>query len=204
MIPDLSSVVSPMEGWCTPEKAAAMVDLILRTRPRLCVEIGVFGGRSLVPQALALRELGHGLVIGIDPWKLSDALEGGIGPENENWWRNNVNLHEVHRKCMEEIWRYGLDDWCCILRCRAEATLPLFPDGSIDILHQDSNHSEVVSLRQARQWEPKIGPGGYWILDDTDWETQSAVVSLIPRLGFLKIGGTGSYHVYQRNERPPH
>ena len=55
-------------GWCTPEKAAAMVEIIADDRPRIVVEIGVFAGRSLGVIGMALRENGvMARAYGLDP-----------------------------------------------------------------------------------------------------------------------------------------
>jgi hypothetical protein len=72
----------------------------------------------------------------------------------------------------------------------------------VDLLHQDSNHSELVSCRQAKAWAPKIAHNGWWVLDDADWTTQRAVVELIPTLGFIRRTGTDKYIVFQRRKAP--
>src|ERR1700730_11515979 len=62
-------------GWCSEEKALNFVDLILTAKPKVCVEIGVFGGASLIPTAFALKHLKEGIVIGIDPWDNSECIK---------------------------------------------------------------------------------------------------------------------------------
>ena len=49
-----------LEGWCAKDKAATLIDLVLMLKPKIVVEIGVFGGKSLVPIAYALQETGSG------------------------------------------------------------------------------------------------------------------------------------------------
>jgi len=49
--------VPNLYGWCSPEKAQHLVDLVLETKPQVCVDIGTFGGRSLFPVASALKFL---------------------------------------------------------------------------------------------------------------------------------------------------
>ena len=47
-----------------------------RERPKVIVELGIFGGRSLLPQALQLRDNGDGgIIYGIDPWTKAAALD---------------------------------------------------------------------------------------------------------------------------------
>ncbi len=174
----ISSTVPHMPGWCSVEKALAMAELICKTKPDVVVEIGVFGGRSLIPQAMALMELGRslGVIYGIDPWKKESALEGKNDPANDDWW-SKVNLHDVHAKAVEAIWQHGLDAYCTLLRCPSQACFGMFTD--IDILHIDGNHSTEASCRDVRLYLPKVRIGGYIWMDDTDWPTTQAAVKLL-------------------------
>ena len=49
-----------LAGWCSREKSLTIARMVLQERPKTCVEIGIFGGRSLVPCAAALRHIGAG------------------------------------------------------------------------------------------------------------------------------------------------
>lgn len=173
----IASLIPRLEGWATVEKAVAMADLIVSSKPKVIVEIGVFGGRSLIPQALALRELGSGHIYGIDPWRLAPVLEGNLNEADAKWWSRNVDLHEIHKGFMEALWREALDPWVTILRCTAEQALPLLPE--IDILHIDGNHSELASCRDVEQFLPKVPAGGLIWFDDIDWETTRQAVLLL-------------------------
>src|SRR5258707_5986460 len=55
-----------LEGWCSKDKAKSFIDLVIEVKPRVCAEIGVFGGSSIYPVASALKLLGQGVVIAID------------------------------------------------------------------------------------------------------------------------------------------
>ena len=64
---NVQTVLPTLEGWCSKSKANHFIDLILAVKPEVYVEIGVFGGSSIFPVASALKYLGKGVVIGIDP-----------------------------------------------------------------------------------------------------------------------------------------
>jgi len=81
----IRSVVPALPGWITAERGCELADAVLETKPRLCVELGVFGGRSLISQAFALRHLNCGVIAGVDPWRKEDALEGE-NLANQQWW----------------------------------------------------------------------------------------------------------------------
>lgn len=162
-----------LEGWATIEKATAMTDLILELKPKTVVEIGVFGGRSLIPQGMALRDLGFGHIFGIDPWKTIDAIEGNPGEENIKWW-SDLDLHDIHKGCMKAIWKEELDNWITILRCTSIQALALIP--KIDILHIDGNHTELASCRDVDYFLPNVRRGGYVWFDDIDWPSTKAAI----------------------------
>ena len=74
--------IPKLPGWCTPEKAKRLAELAFGAE--LAVELGVFGGRSLVAIALGIKwgpRPEHGYVDGIDPYTPAAALEGKNDPQ---------------------------------------------------------------------------------------------------------------------------
>lgn len=172
-----------LQGWCTPEKATAMADLILAERPRVVVEIGVFGGASLIAQAMALRHVGHGHIYGIDPWLKEANLEGTNDPANDEWWAA-LDIEAIHRGCAAAIHQHHLDPWCTLIRNRSENVKDLFPivgfaPSAIDILHLDGNHSAEASTRDVVNYLPRLKPGGYLWFDDVNWATTAPARELV-------------------------
>ena len=155
------------EGWLTPERACEMADLVLATQPETIVSIGVFGGRSIVAFALALKALGKGKVFGIDPWKTADCTEGET-KANQDWWEHNVDLHEMHKRSIEAIWRLGLDDYAILIRTGSHRLPRLFP-GGIDILEIDGSHVEKAVCRDVEMYLPQLNTNGWVIMDDLGW-----------------------------------
>lgn len=159
------------DGWGWAAKNYAMAELILSTSPKLVVELGIFGGRTLLPQALAIRQLNTGaLIVGVDPWRREAAIEGETGGENEAWW-SNVDLNTIHSKFMEHLWGYGLQEHCLVMRCTSDVAARLFDFHMIDILHIDSNHSELVSCREVETWLPLMKHGSFLWFDDLNWDS---------------------------------
>lgn len=174
----VESIILPLEGWCTPEKAFSMMELIFKIKPQVVVEIGVFGGRSLVPQAMALKEVGNGgKAYGIDPWRHLDTLEGNLSEADKKWWAN-VDLNEIHRGCMGTIWNNRLEDYAIIIRSPSQHCPQLF-GGGIDVLHIDGTHSEEASIRDVQLYLPQVLSGGYVFFDDTDWTTTKRAVAMM-------------------------
>jgi hypothetical protein len=173
----IASIVPQMQGWCSVEKALAMAELITVTKPAVVVEVGVFGGRSLIPMAMALKENGFGVAYGIDPWKKEYALEGKNDPANDDWWAAQ-DLDKVHQHAAQAIWLRDLDENCVLIRAPSQACRFLFNDG-IDIFHLDGSHSELSSCRDVNLYLPKVKVGGYVWMDDCDWPTTQAAVKLL-------------------------
>lgn len=166
----IEEYIPPLDGWTLPDRACEMAELVLETKPQVVVEIGTFGGRSAIAMAFALRQNNNGgHIYCIDPWRLEHAIEGEWD-ENQKWWQKNIDIHEIHRKCMVAIWGHNIEDWLVVIRSASQYCHQLFP--SIDLLLIDGNHSEVASLRDAQLYVPKIAKGGYCLMDDADWQVK--------------------------------
>lgn len=183
------------EGWMTPERGVELAELILEHKPETVVEIGVFGGRSLICQALALKELGRGKIYGIDPWKVEAALEGE-GEANREWWSRNCDLHQIHKGAMETIWRLGLEEYAIIIRAKSQHCAMLFA-GGIDLLGIDGNHSEIASTRDVKLYLPQVQEGGLVAFDDADWPTTQAALKLLDAQCDI-IKDAGHYRIYRK------
>jgi hypothetical protein len=79
----------------------------------------------------------------------------------------------------------------------AEAVLD-FEDGSLDLVHQDSNHSEQISCDEVERWTPKLKVGGFWIADDTNWPTTQKAQKLLVEKGYTELYDSGSWKVYRK------
>ena len=187
--------LTTLPGWCTPEKGKRMA--ALATGASLCVELGVFGGRSLVAMALSLRGQGFGRVHGIDPYTAAAALEGDNDPANDEWW-GGLDYEDIARAAQGAIGRLGLVNFAQLILLPSREAVSSYADGTIDVLHQDSNHSEEISCEEVSLWTSKIRPGGYWIFDDTDWPSTQKAQRALVAAGFEQLEDHGSWKVYRR------
>lgn len=158
-----------IQGWCNKEKATALIEAALSRKPDLCVEIGVFGGSSLVQLALALKDNGKGIVHGIDPWSVDAALEEMHEEKNREWWSKDVDLEGVYRHCIASVKQFEVAAHVKLVRDKAENVAATYADESIDLLHIDGNHSELLSYKDATLYLPKVKSGGLIFFDDVWW-----------------------------------
>lgn len=160
-----------LEGWCTKSKASFLVDLVLMFKPKTIVEIGVFGGKSLVPMAVALRECGVGKVYGIDPWESSESVIGMDGVNRDYW--GSVNHEMIFKGLKKKVIQFGLQNQISLIR---STSLNAEPIADIDVLHIDGNHSEETSYIDVTKWVPLVKKGGWIIFDDVNWSTTGKAV----------------------------
>ena len=191
-----SCTVYALPGWCTQEKAEALVDLVLQGGPgKLIVEIGVFGGSSFIPLGLAAKEAGSHAV-GIDPWDNAVCLEGTNAPENDEWW-SKVDLKRMHSIVEGAIILHSLTGHAETMVATDLDAIGRFSNGSIYLLHVDGNHSDQVSRRYIEQWGEKIEDGGYLVMDDIDWPSQAETVKLIEKL-YDPVKITPKWAIYRK------
>jgi predicted O-methyltransferase YrrM len=168
-------ILPSLEGWCSKEKASHFIDLILESKPKTWVEIGVFGGSSIFPVASTLKLLGEGVIIGIDPWEKGECIKYLDSPEdliNHDWW-SKVNLDYVYDSYLNMLKKYELSDYCITMKTTSEQAAKAI--GAIDVLHIDGNHSKEASTQDVQLFLPKVRSGGYVWMDDCLWNgTQNA------------------------------
>lgn len=163
--------MNKLEGWCTKYKASTLIDYVCLLQPEIIVEIGVFGGKSLVPMACALQENGHGVIYGVDPWS---SVESSVGMDGVNleWW-SHVDHTKILRGLQDSIKEFSLNDQIRLI----QATSLDAPEiHNIDMLHIDGNHSDETSYIDVIKWVPLVRSGGLVIFDDVNWSTTSRAV----------------------------
>lgn len=187
----------PIPGWCRTSKAIRMAEIVVGTCARLSVELGVFGGRGTLALATGHAYLGHGYAVGIDPWKTDACYDPDNDETNNEWWKDR-DLELVYRDCVLMLMGSKTIPHWQLLRCTSAEACPRFAKQSIDILHQDSNHSEAVSCAEVRSWAPAMRPGGIWIADDAKWASlQKSQRLLVEEYGYTLVEEYEDWRVYQ-------
>lgn len=188
-----------MYGWCTKEKAIEFIDLVLEVKPDICVEIGVFGGKSLFPVASALKFLNQGIVVGIDPWNKDEIIPYFDTVKDKahiEWW-SKVKMDHVYYSCLNMLSQYQLEDYVATLKTTSAFACAAI--GDIDILYIDGNHNETISNRDVQLYLPKVRSGGYIWLNDSLWtDLQSSVDLLSEECDFIKVIDGGNCILFRK------
>lgn len=172
----LNEQVPRLEGWCTPEKAIKLADWVVMRRPVVSVDLGVFGGRSMLALAAGHISADHGYVCGIDLWEVAPTQEGTNDPANDEWWRE-VDLAGIGQEVADYFAAHVQHGRWQILRAHSVAAAEYFADHEVGLLHQDSNHASEVAMLEMDAWLPKMTPGGLWVMDDTNWPSLQAAIA---------------------------
>jgi len=154
-----------LEGWCSNDKAGTLINLILKSRPDVVVEIGVWGGKSLVPMAYALKMNKKGKIIGIDPWSNEASLQGLTNDENKGFW-GQVDHEQVMWGLIDKLHQFDLLSQVLLIKTTSVEARPIH---GIDILHIDGNHSDETSYIDVTKWAPLVKSGGLIVVDDVTW-----------------------------------
>lgn len=185
--------IEGIDGWCEPGKALTLAHYVIAIRAQLIVEIGVWGGRSLFPMAIAARSQGPARILAIDPWKASESVLGQYDADKA-WWDNQQQHDLVYSRFIANLHRMELSNIVTVLKQSSNETMP--PE-RIDLLHLDGNHGEQAYTDITR-FSPPVRKGGIVVLDDLNW-TGGAVgraAGWLTSNGFLLLHPLGTGAVY--------
>jgi len=168
---EVFQIMKELEGWCSTEKASILMDIILGTKPKIILEIGVFGGKSLIPMAFAAKFNKTGKVYGIDPWT-KEASSDGLTDDHLKWW-STINHDKILKGLNSKIKQFGLEPEIELIRSTSEDCQFI---SNINILHIDGNHSEKASYLDVTKWVPLVESGGIIIFDDLNWSSTMLAV----------------------------
>ena len=173
-------------GWCDDNKAITLAEvayLIQKNQGSVCVvEIGVFAGKSLYCITEFLEKNSKMSVFGVDPFNSIECCKGENSEENDKWW-SSINW-DIIIKSAEDV---ASKNNCILLKETSEEATRHFDDNTVDFVHQDGNHSELMSCLDIDLWCNKLRSGGYWLMDDTNWETTKKAQKLIIEKGFIDV-----------------
>lgn len=140
--------------------------LVEAAAPRLLVELGTHLGSSFCAfcQQVAHEDMGT-MCYAVDTWE---------GDSQAGSYDNHVHVElagyvHAHYAAFAHLIRSNFDD-----------AVPLFKDGSVDVLHIDGYHSYEAMLHDFETWLPKMSPRGVIVMHDIN----------------ARIGGYGGLQVW--------
>lgn len=209
-----------LQGWCTYDKAkilsetvstyiqsindtsvnAANATNVAKSKTTI-VELGVFGARSLIALAYGQQQKKQQdlQVYGFDSYNIECAIQGTNSVKNDEWWSTNVNYDNIFFGALNALIDYKCHDYTTILKLSSLIGHKIFEDSSIDILHQDGNHSSEITVQEVQLWSPKMKPGSLWILSASDWTTTERSKILLKGSNFVLYKEFADFQIYKKN-----
>ena len=144
---------------CSSEKVIFLMDHIYKTRPKTCVEVGVYTGSSLLPVAAVLKYHGHGVIFAIDAWSNKEATRNMSPKDTSLGFWSNVEMGAAYDKFKERLHDWDVRKQCVIVSTASTNVASKLKE--IDFLHLDGNHTESGALSDATLYLPQVKRGGY-------------------------------------------
>lgn len=191
----IEKLIPTLHGWCSVAKAQTLAAAVIALRPEVSVEIGVFGGRSLFPIALAHKEIGKGRVVAIDPWSRNCSRQGQTG-DHAKWWGEVADHEAVYRDFLKHCRELCVAHLVSIQRMTSDLCNP---PPVIDLFSLDGNHGPQVLIDVAR-YCPNVRIGGLLFLDDLNWEGGHVLkaAGMLRDLGFMELTRIDTGAIYQK------
>jgi predicted O-methyltransferase YrrM len=191
----IECTIPNMAGWCSVEKAKTMAMLVMAMKPKVCVEIGVFAGRSTIPVAMALKENGGGKLIAIDAWSAMASIENET-EQNREWWGKRVDYQAIYKAFLNSIELAGVSYYVSAFKLKSDS---FDPPVRIDFLHIDGSHT-IQAVKDVERFACKVPVHGIVVMDDLDWDGGGVLKALekLKEMGFQELFKLGTGAVYQR------
>lgn len=191
---EIETTIPNMMGWCSVEKAKTMAMLVMALKPMVCIEIGVFAGRSAIPIAMALKQNGFGKLIAIDAWSAEASIEAETDV-NKDWWGTKLDYGSIYNQFVATMTKTNVRAFVEVIRGKSQ---DYKITGPIDFAHIDGNHSDPA-IADVAKFGPAITKKGIVVMDDLDWVQGKVVIAAenLKRMGFQELFRLGSGAVYQ-------
>lgn len=193
-------------GGCGVNKAFVMAWLIAFYKMKNTLDIGVYRGRSLFPQALSHKKYTQGRVFGVDPWTKDDAKENG-NPELKKMIDEFVDKTDFEL-IFEAVDKFNqendLQAYCELVRMRSEDAANIFLEKGIrfDLIHVDGNHDTNYVINDINSYLPLLNKNGFIIMDDISWDSVKPALKMLEnKLSAVsfRMDGENDYAVFWKN-----
>jgi len=197
------SELSSIAGTCSKEKAQVIMDIIRENKCQICVEIGVYSGKSLMPIAKALKYNGSGKVYAIDAWDMSEATSGFSRNNPKYIYWSEQDYDALYKQTQSILKKNKVDKYCELIKRPSRDIADLFADNSIDFLHLDGSQSEESAIEDVINYFPKVKNGGFILLSEANMLTMKrSLVFLLERANLISaFKPSASYYLFRKSNQ---
>lgn len=204
----LNQIPGDFGGGCSLSKATLMAWLILHSRINASIDIGVYRGRSFIPQAIAHKFKKSGIVYGIDPYTKDDAAEKDnleLQPQIDEFVKK-TDFGQIYDDVKALQKQFGVSRFSSLVRKTSSAALSDYIKNSLKfgLIHIDGNHDLKIVLDDLKKSHSLLDDGGYLIIDDISWNSVRPAVDMATnelgmRLLYSRVDLTNDYCVLSKN-----
>lgn len=182
--------ISKLSGWCQQHKAERLYDLVVEHKPKIIVELGVYGGRSLVALAEA-AQITNSTVIGVDPYSVLEMQQHNLDGSEIKFTPPDLKM--IMKEATDAILHYKD---VTLLEMTSGAAFESFPYREVNMIHIDANHSSYAVLADLNMWSRKLAPNAIVVMDDINWETVADAIQKYGKLSQVEDHGTWGVYVH--------
>jgi cephalosporin hydroxylase len=156
-----------MSGWNFEHRYLS--EAIVRFRPGIVVEVGVWMGLSVMTMARAMRDCGcDGVIIAVDTWLGSS--EHWLNPQQATELGRLHGYPQFYRNFLANIAAEGLQDFVLPLPLDSASAHVVLDKLALRpvVVHLDAAHDYTSVLLDLQRWWSLLSPGGMLIADDYD------------------------------------
>ncbi|MGX9963311.1 class I SAM-dependent methyltransferase [Roseomonas sp. F4] len=192
------------DGWCSREKALWLAHLAESRRVTRALEIGVYGGKSLLPIA-AVISAWDGVTFGVEPWSRDVAVAEPTTGTNDDYW-SRLDFDLVKARFHVAGLRLGLMPHIRMLEIPSDQARLALAGQGFDLIHLDGSHAPGQALRDIIGWSALLSESGVLVVDDIDWPSLAEGRAYLARnflvLDEVREADGVSYGAYLLRHRP--
>jgi len=176
-------------GGCSIQKALTMAAFIKEFNYAKTVDIGVYRGRSLFPQALAHKLYTGGIAYGVDPYTKKDAVQNDR-PDLKQLLDNFLQITDfetIYNHVSDLIRKNKFEGNCKLVRQTSGDAKDYFIHNNIrfGLVHIDGNHDTSFVLQDIHDYFPLVEDGGVIVMDDVSWTPVQPALKLLKSKSIL-------------------
>tara|TARA_R110002060_G_scaffold24513_1_gene33297 strand:+ start:480 stop:1091 length:612 start_codon:yes stop_codon:yes gene_type:complete len=163
-----------INGWFFPANKRWYEKHATNIKNGIIVEIGVFGGASLLSVADICKD-NNTQLYGVDTWELLELKNGDRQtPEQLKIFREGL---KAQRLKLEKITNELNYSHITLVKDFSMQAVHRFKDNSIDLIYLDASHDYKNVTQDLKSWFPKLKKNGILGGDDWGWpEVKRAVI----------------------------
>lgn len=172
-------------GGCSHQKALLMGLVISKFKLKKTADIGVYRGRSLLPQAIAHKLYSNGLAYGIDPYSNQDAVQNDR-PDLQKELDDFITFTDFQKLYDDVTNIIEINDYknnCVLIRKKSsEAAIDFKRDHiKFGLVHIDGNHDTKFVMEDVNNYLPLLNNKSFIVLDDISWNSVQPAFSFLSK-----------------------